>query len=67
VHSTILRGDSLHWDTTGATSIYNASATGFRVYVRHPDGRTLTPQIAQANGWYIGWIGEYIGPEPVIT
>jgi hypothetical protein len=62
VYSTILRGTSLHWDTTGASSIYNASRTGFRVYVRHPDGRALTPQIARNHGWYIGWIGQYIPP-----
>ena len=35
---TTLGGNSSHWATTGATSIYNATPTGFRVYVRWSDG-----------------------------
>lgn len=57
VYITSIGGNSSHWATTGATSIYQATATGFRVYVRWDDGASLTP--AQANGWqwHINWIG----------
>jgi len=57
VYITSIGGNSSHWATTGATSIYSATATGFRVYVRWADGSTLTP--GQANGfqWHINWIG----------
>ena len=50
-------GNSSHWSTTGATSIYNATPTGFRIYVRWSDGSSLTP--AQANGfqWHVNWLG----------
>ena len=52
-----LGGNSSHWSTTGATSIYNATSTGFRIYVRWSDGSSLTP--AQANGfqWHVNWLG----------
>jgi hypothetical protein len=54
---TSIGGTSSHWATTGVTSIYSASATGFRVYVRWSDGSALTP--AQANGfqWHVNWLG----------
>jgi hypothetical protein len=61
---TSIGGQSSHWATTGATSVYGPNvagtlptATGFRVYVRWADGSPLTP--AQANGfkWHINWIG----------
>ncbi|SEA38201.1 hypothetical protein SAMN05660964_01454 [Thiothrix caldifontis] len=57
VYITSLGGDSSHWATTGATSVYVPTATGFRVYVRWSDGRPITP--AEANGfkWHINWIG----------
>jgi len=57
VYVTSIGGNSSHWATTGATSIYSATATGFRVYVRWVDNSPLTP--AQANGaqWHINWLG----------
>lgn len=57
VYITSLGGDSSHWATTGATSVYVPTATGFRVYVRWSDGHPITP--AEANGfkWHINWIG----------
>jgi hypothetical protein len=54
-YTTILRGNDTHWDTTGATSVYDSSERGFRVYIRHPDGRTLTPAQASTSNWYIEW------------
>jgi hypothetical protein len=60
-YATTLEGVSGHWDTTGATSIYDIPgrprSEGFRVFVKHPDGSALTPQIAKDGGWYIKWIG----------
>jgi hypothetical protein len=52
---TALHGNSLHWDTVGATSIYEASRTGFKVYLRWRDASPM--QVAQAvnNGWFIAW------------
>jgi hypothetical protein len=57
LYYTSIGGNSSHWATTGATSIYQPTATGFRVYVRWADGASLTP--AQANGyqWHINWLG----------
>lgn len=50
---TSLGGDTQHWLTRGATSIYSPTSTGFRVYVQR-DG--ITPAEAEANGWYINWV-----------
>jgi hypothetical protein len=57
IYVTSIGGNSSHWATVGATSIYSATPTGFRVYVRWADNSPLTP--AQANGfqWHIKWIG----------
>src|SRR5437763_9908946 len=57
VYITSIGGNSSHWSTTGATSIYTATAKGFRVYVRWADGSALTPAQANSLGWYINWIG----------
>ena len=54
---TSLGGNSSHWATTGATSVYSPTATSFRVYVRWADGSPLTPANASALGWHIRWIG----------
>ena len=57
MYFTCLRGKNSHWRTTGATSIYNATRTGFRVYVRWSDGSTLTPAKANDLEWHINWLG----------
>ena len=54
---TSIGGNSSHWATTGATSIYNATPTGFRVYVRWSDGSALTPAQANSFQWHINWLG----------
>ncbi|WP_435240662.1 hypothetical protein [Streptomyces cucumeris] len=46
----------------GASSVYSATATGFRVYLRWVDdarrgGRQLTPETAEQFGFYLTWIG----------
>jgi hypothetical protein len=54
---TSMGGNSSHWAITGITSIYNASATGFRVYVRFSDGTAITPAQANSWQWHINWVG----------
>lgn len=56
IYITSLGGESGHWGTTGATSIYNPTPQGFRVYVRHSTGGVLTPAGANRLGWHINWI-----------
>ncbi len=51
---TSLGGNTKHWRTTGATSIYSPTTTGFRVYVFDKDG-PVTPADANARGWHINW------------
>jgi hypothetical protein len=52
-----LGGNSSHWATTGANSIYNETRTGFRVYVRWLNGSSLTPSQANSFQWHINWWG----------
>jgi hypothetical protein len=54
---TSLGGDSSHWATTGVTSIYTPSPTGFRVYVRWSDSSALTPEQANDLKWHVNWLG----------
>jgi hypothetical protein len=56
VYVTSIGGNSHHWATTGATSVYLATATGFRVFVRWSDGNPLTPDTANGFQWHINWI-----------
>jgi hypothetical protein len=57
VYITSIGGASSHWATTGATSVYLATATGFRIYVRWVDGAALSPATANGFNWNINWIG----------
>ena len=52
-----IAGDSNHWATVGASAIYNATATGFRVYIRWVDGGELDPEYANKRKWHIHWHG----------
>jgi len=56
VYVTALHGASSHWATTGGSSVYSPTPTGFRVYVRWSDGHPLTVSDAQSLGWHIQWI-----------
>jgi len=56
IYITSIGGTTHHWGTTGATSIYTPTPTGFRVYVRYSTGGSLTPAIANQYGWHINWI-----------
>lgn len=52
---TSIQGRTHHWVTKGATSIYYASPTGFRIYIKHIEA--ITPTEANQKGWHINWIG----------
>jgi hypothetical protein len=56
VYVTSLGGVNSHWATAGATSIYSATATGFRIYVKWLDNSPLTPAAANSAQWHINWI-----------
>jgi hypothetical protein len=57
LYITSIHGDQQHWATTGGSSVYNPTPTGFRIYVRWWDGTVLTPAQANSNNWHIQWIG----------
>ena len=57
VYLASLGGKSHHWATTGGSSIYSASPTGFRIYVRWADGKPMSKDDAYAHGWFINWMG----------
>ncbi len=51
---TSIGGNSTHWATQGATSIYSPTATNFRVYVYR---QGITVSQAKNFKWHINWIG----------
>ncbi|HSC88529.1 MAG TPA: hypothetical protein VLC09_14705 [Polyangiaceae bacterium] len=53
VYNTSLGANSGHWDTYGVTSIFKATATGFRVYINDPSG--ITPASADAAQYHVNW------------
>jgi hypothetical protein len=59
VYVTSIGGDSNHFGTTGASSVYSATATGFRIFLRwDKDYKTtaITPEEANGYKWHINWI-----------
>jgi hypothetical protein len=62
IYITSIGGTTSHWWTTGATSIYFPTPTGFRVYVRWATGGSLTPAMANQYEWHINWIAV---PKPI--
>lgn len=56
VYVTSIGGTSNQWATTGATSVYLATAAGFRIYVRYADGGPISPATANGFQWHINWI-----------
>ncbi len=44
---TTITGTTSHWETTGATSVYNMTKDGFRVYLRYSNGSALTVKMAK--------------------
>ncbi len=57
VYVASIQGTKLHWAITGGSAIYFPTATSFRIYVRFPDGRNLTPAEAVEWGWRVAWHG----------
>lgn len=60
-----LVGDSHHWSTTGGSSIYNPTSTGFRINLRNAvssfiDGKCtydpLKTERAKKFNWRINWM-----------
>lgn len=48
IYITSLHGKSNHWSTTGASSVYEATKPGFRIYIRWDNGiEPLTPEYAK--------------------
>jgi len=56
IYITSLGGNSGHWTIVGATSIYQATPTGFRVYIRWINGAPITPEQANLWKWHIQWM-----------
>ena len=50
---TSIHGTSSHWTTTGGNAVYNATPTGFRVYIYQA---RITPELATEYGWHIEWV-----------
>ena len=52
-------GDSAHWQLTGVNSIYEASSTGFRIYMWHPvlRGKFMKYFAARYN-WRLSWLAD---------
>ncbi len=48
---------SSQWKVDGVDGIYNATPTGFRIYIRWWNGTPMTPAMANQNGWSVDWIG----------
>ncbi|MEQ4717325.1 hypothetical protein [Nonomuraea sp. B19D2] len=48
-----------HFELTGTSTVYQATKTGFRVYIRWADDSRapLTVQDAVEWGWYVNWVG----------
>jgi hypothetical protein len=57
LYFTSIGGISAHWAAVGATSIYQPTNSGFRIYVRWIDGTTLSPAQANSWQWHICWLG----------
>lgn len=56
-YTTSVGGIGGQWALTGTSAIYQATASGFRVYVRWSDGHPITPADAQRYDWHVNWIG----------
>lgn len=59
VYITSISGKINHWKVLGASSVYEASATMFRIWLRWADSNQKFPTPEQANRdqWHINWIG----------
>jgi hypothetical protein len=51
-----IHGSYDHWRTTGVHSVYDATESGFRIYVMHAS-KSLKAADAEKKKWAISWIG----------
>ncbi len=60
IYVTSIAGDKYHWGTTGASSVYKATPTGFTIAIRWDkgfwDANPLDLQEANSYKWHINWI-----------
>lgn len=60
IYVTSIAGDKYHWGTTGASSVYNSTPTGFSIQIRWDKGfwdtNPLDIQEANSYKWHINWI-----------
>ena len=54
-YASTLAGERWCFFATGGSAIYNATPTGFDVYVAFVDQRSVTPADANAYGWHLTW------------
>ncbi len=54
-YSSTLAGERWCFYATGGSAIYNATPTGFDVYVAFADKSSITPALANSYGWHIVW------------
>ena len=57
VYITSIGGKTKHWTTTGASSIYKATSTSFKIYIRKVNNAEITLDQANQYEWHINWIG----------
>merc|ERR1719213_1295760 len=48
-----MHGNHHHWTSTGSSEVYQATATGFRIYIHQEGG--ITPETANSFKWHIVW------------
>jgi len=66
IYVTSLGGASNHWTTTGASSIYSPTSSGFHTYVRKV-GLGITPAYAQQRNWHVNWVAAGVGEDSLLS
>jgi hypothetical protein len=58
-YTSTVHGDSAHWQLTGVNSIYEPTATGFRLYAYHPVMRgSFMMFFAKKYSWRVSWMAD---------
>ena len=55
VYLAAIGGRTRHWELIGGTAVYNPTATGFEVFVKHYKDVPITRLNALDYGWHIKW------------
>jgi hypothetical protein len=55
VYVTSLGGRTRHWELVGVSAVYQPTATGFRVHLRHLKDVPITRLDALDNSWHVNW------------